>query len=351
MKTQSAVVEKLEVIFDNNNDLKEKFSIGFRVQPSTSIWKDRTIEDFYPFFENWLVFNPRLESSKEYVDKFSEFYVLPNHQGAIPEARNSVRDKRFADWLKEFVIARGEYLDSGESVDIVTEWAKENAVSIGQYKIPAKGFSSFNEFFSRELQEGVRPIYAVDNHAALISPADCDVWKDSGWLSKQSQIEVKGDKYDLACLIGDDKVSNKYINGSALVCFLMPDNYHRFHSPVTGKVTYRKDMDGLYFGTKGFVDYFHERRRSVLEIKMNNAHHVAVVSVGIATISSVELFKNVGNDVRKGDEIGKFEFGGSALVLLFEPNTLKSVIFEDALKSYKFRSTRFMMGQLLGWLG
>ncbi|MDH3998628.1 MAG: phosphatidylserine decarboxylase [Desulfuromonadales bacterium] len=344
------VIAQLVSLFENETELRAKFVYGFIKQPESSPWYGRGIEDFYSFFANWLKFNPRIETAKKYIDEFKMFYTLPEHRGSIPEAREAVIDEKFAEWLKLFVVARGEYLKSSESKSIVKEWAEENAVAIGQCEIPKGGFSSFNDFFTRRLAPGVRPIYAKDDRSSLVSPADCNVWRDSKWLESDSDIRVKGDSYDLVALLGDEQVSKKYRNGSALTCMLMPDNYHRFHAPVSGLVTYRKDMDGLYFGSKGFFDYFYERTRSVVELKMDNGKHVAIASIGIATISSVSIFKDVGDTVGKGEELGMFEYGGSAMVLLFEPNSLQSVVFDDIPSEYEVRGTNFMMGQLLGKL-
>jgi len=346
----SQVVIALKNLFDNNPDLRNKFSTGFASQPDTSFWKGKSIIDFYPFFEEWLHFNPRLSTTREYINKFGEFYKLPHYKGNIEIARKAIRDKRFAKWLKSFVKARGDYLSSSDSKSIVADWAREKSATIGQYVVPKNGFTSFNDFFSRQIKVGARPIYAQDDASALIAPADCDVWRNSSWLSNDSNVKVKGDDYNLVQLLGDEIIASKYKNGEALVCFLNTDNYHRFHAPIAGVVTYRKDMDGLYFGMKGFTDHFHESRRSALEIRSANGRHVAISAVGIATISSVTLNKNVGTKVNKGDEIGKFEFGGSSLVILFEPGYLKSVIFDDVSAIYKFRSTRVSMGQFLGRL-
>jgi phosphatidylserine decarboxylase len=342
--SEQDVISSLEVLFHENPDLVEKFEQGFKAQPNTSCWKGKDYKSLYFFFKEWLYFNPLLSTTKEYTDKFSKFYVLPNHRGSIQPALEAVRDERFVVWLESFVKARGKYLSSSSSIGLIPNWAKEETISIGQYIIPDKGYSSFNDFFSRKIKDGARPIYKIDDPSVVISPADCDVSRNSEW----TKLEVKGDKYSINELLGDSGVADKYKGGVALVCFLNADNYHRFHSPISGQVTFRKDMDGLYFGTKGFFDYFHERRRSAIEIKSRSGKHVAISAVGIGTISSVSLAAKVGDDLIKGDEIGKFMFGGSSLVIFFEPDNFHSAIFDAATKLYKFRSTRMQMGQLLG---
>ena len=168
--------------------------------------------------------------------------------------------------------------------------------------------------------------------------------EDSNWLQGKTEVKVKGDRYNLKELIGDGKIAQKYLNGSGIVCFLLPHNYHRFHSPLEGNIVYKKDIDGLYFGTKGFLDYFHSRRRSVYEIKSKYEKHIAIVAVGIATISSVKLKHNEGQNISKGQELGHFEYGGSTLILLFEPKFLKNTILKDDQK------VSIKMGEELGIL-
>ena len=345
----AGVVTKLIALFEVHSDLKSKFENGFGAQPESSYWHSKSIESLYPFFQEWLIFDPLLNTAKTYIDRFRDFYSLPGHRGQIKEAREAIRDPRFVDWLKKFVEARGAYLNSPLSKPLVDKWIEKKKINIAHYQLPKNGFSSFSEFFTRKIKPGLRPVSGSSDCSIIVSPSDGLVWEDSKWLAdKGEKLAVKGDEYNLEELVADKNLANKYRNGKGVVNFLSTHNYHRFHSPADGEVTYRKDLDGLYFGTKGFVSYFHERRRSVCEIQTESGGSLCLVAIGIATISSVVLNPSKGVHLSKGDEIGHFTYGGSAIVLIFSPGTLSHTLLDEESGPYRVETANMRVGQRLG---
>ena len=175
------VIDNLVELFQNDDHLTKQFRLAFSALPENSEWYGKNIDNFYSFFEEWLYYNPKINSPKEYTDKFKAFYFadIPNSRRKSPihESIEAVTNPKFIEWLKIFVEARGTYLDSSDSLEIVQEWLNDESIRIEDYKIPENGFSSFNDFFTRELKENVRPIYKPNNPSALTSPADCIIWK------------------------------------------------------------------------------------------------------------------------------------------------------------------------------
>lgn len=353
-KTQAQtvdVIEALQLLFRNEPSVKRKFENAFAAQPSSSPWHGKSLDAFYPFFSDWLKFDPLPKTAKQYEDEFKSFYFQPRGAGPIVAGLEAVRDEKFSNWLKSFVSARGAYLDSQASSSVVEAWVKENpTINLAQYIVPPEGYSSFNAFFTRSLKAGARPIDSPNDDSIVVSPADSMVWEDSNWLVDSSSTTlVKGDSYSLDSLVADPKVASRYRNGRGMIAFLNPENYHRFHSPVNGTVTHQQELDGLYFGSKGFVDYFHERRRSICELSLPSGGSVCMITVGIATISSVTLQTQLGQQVHKGMELGNFKHGGSAIVLLFTPKLLSRTLF-DGTQPYVIQTATTLVGHRIGEL-
>ncbi len=240
---------------------------------------------------------------------------------------NFVRDKDFTDWMQKFVHERGVFMDSKDSATVANKWIKDGTIDLSSYQVPEGGFASFNDFFTRKLKSGARSISDPNNNAILISPADCIVSPVSYALTSDQDFEVKGDTYNIAALLGSLEPANKFAGGAAIVCLLYPKDYHRFHAPVTGTVAAKGSLDDkhYYYGFKGLVKYFSEYHRAYYLINTKNSGQVGFVAIGMSDINSVNmpLPVDLTKEVKKGDEIGYFAYGGSGIVMLFEPGILK----------------------------
>jgi phosphatidylserine decarboxylase len=95
-------------------------------------------------------------------------------------------------------------------------------------------YPSFNEFFTRELREGTRPIDA--DPAAIISPVDGTV-SEAGSLDDDRLLQAKGHHYTLrALLAGNAGWERTFAGGSFATIYLAPYNYHRIHMPLPGEL-------------------------------------------------------------------------------------------------------------------
>ncbi|MCP4368886.1 MAG: phosphatidylserine decarboxylase [Deltaproteobacteria bacterium] len=313
MTKHTDIVLKLLDIVNSNEVLRTKIENVLKEQKPESFWYKKSIEDMYNFFDEWLRFLPIIEDVRVYIDRFSEF---DRSSGDI------VRQSPFKEWIGDFVKARGQYMDSGESIHVIDEWLNHPEVNIGDYIVPPNGFKSFNEFFTRKIKPGKRPINSPNDNSILISPADCGIKQMNIDLTKDLKIKVKGMSLNVEQMLGGNPLAKSFVKGDALICSLMPIDYHRFHSPVHGKIVAMDLLAGLYFGIKDFNDFFQEQHRGYFIIETSQYGLVGIVPIGITTISSVNFLRDIGDDVQKGDELGYFAYGGSAIVLLFEPNRM-----------------------------
>ncbi len=313
----TAIVQDLVEILDSNPSLRDQIVDVLNQQEETSFWYGRTIEYMYDFFDEWLVFLPTPADARRYMDAFYEFTDSTDGRAAVLE-------EPFRNWLYEFMLARGRFMDSEASADVIPCWTSDPDVHIDDYVIPADGFQSFNDFFIRHIKPEVRPIAAPSDNAILVSAADSTVMKIANALTEESRIEVKGDSLSVQELLGGDELAEAFLGGKAILCMLSTTDYHRFHSPVAGDVISEAQLAGLYYGmTGGWVDYFFEHRRGYFIFDTDDFGLVGMVSVGMFTISSIEFTQQIGSVVEKGDEVGHFAYGGSAIILLFEPNRVE----------------------------
>jgi phosphatidylserine decarboxylase len=195
-------------------------------------------------------------------------------------------------------------------------------------------YPSFDAFFTRRLRDGCRPISTAD----VVSPAD-------GLLSvvgpvDSGQIAVKRQTYDVAELLGSGVDGAKYEGGAFCVVYLSPRDYHRVHAPVDGSISLVRGITGdLYpvnsIGERHVTGLFVRNNRVVVFIDTPAHGRVAVVLVGATIVGRISVTMipepavPPGDTVlpslpvRRGDELGMFHLGSTAVVL-FEAGTVLS---------------------------
>jgi phosphatidylserine decarboxylase len=330
------VVQRLEYLVDTNATLRGEIEDALRAQTESSFWHDRTLEDMFDFFDEWLVFLPKPDDARKYMDAFYDF-------AGSGKGREIAAKEPLKSWLYEFVVARGQFMDSEESAAALTWWLNDPEMNMQDYIVPPDGYRSFNEFFTRETKPGVRTVDAPDDTSVLTSPADSTILKLADALTSDTELEVKGETLNIRELLAGDGRADKFINGRAMLCMLATTNYHRFHSPVEGNIVAERQLAGLYYGMQGgWVENFFEHRRGYFIFETEKFGHVGMVCVGMFTISSISFLPAEGDLVNKGDELGNFAYGGSAIVLLFEPNRVTFSIPIDE------RPFQVAMGQRIG---
>jgi len=136
-------------------------------------------------------------------------------------------------------------------------------------------------------------------------------------------------------LLGDAYPADakRYRNGALGILRLAPQDYHRFHIPVDGVMGEPRLIDGEYYtvnpmAIRSALDVYGENIRVVVPIDSEVHGRVFVVCVGAMMVGSTVITRKAGERVRRAEELGYFKFGGSTLLLLFEPGVVK---FDDDL--------------------
>lgn len=290
--------------------------------------------------------DPDGNGSQEVYDRLCHFYFLIDQE----VGPNNVVVQSIP-WFSQFLVwyadVWGSFLNTTESfndeildsfINDSPKYRVQDSMINGKPNNPS-GWLTFNQFFARELNSGLRPIANPMNNQVVTMPADCTYRAkyaiDAN--SKIPEITVKQThKFaDINQLLKGSKYSDSFANGTFVHYFLGPYSYHRFHTPVAGKVEESFAIRGQVFLdvdiTEGQFDapdnsegaYEFYQSRGVITIDTTNSPYgdmgiVAVIPIGMAQVSSVNMIATPGKELLKGDEFGYFLFGGSDIIMLFQ---------------------------------
>ena len=212
-----------------------------------------------------------------------------------------------------------------------------------------EGFRSFNEFFSRKLKPDARPIEQAN--AVAVFPAD---GRHLGVqdLSANLGFYVKGQKFDLPKLFQSDELAGRFRKGSLIISRLCPVDYHRFHAPVSGKISEARLINGSLLSVNPIalrkrLSVFWENKRYLCMIDSDYHGKVAQFIVGATCVGSATFTFSQNQRVKKGEELGYFSFGGSSVLTLFEKDRLR--ISEDVQQHSQANiETYAKMGEEMG---
>lgn len=322
-------------------------------------WKGKSIDYFVTYFESWFTFLPQPDGGLGKIVPFTHLYL--NNKVAfyflneLKSRRNNKvpYTKEVFNWTVKFIKERGRFMDSPESLKYISAWLTDPAGKIEDFVIPTGGFKSFNQFFTRQLKPSAkaRPIAEPDDDSIVTASADSEVNFIESDLTLTTELNVKSRQINVKDLLQDSKYAKKFVGGTAISCVLMPNSYHRYHAPVTGKIIESQEVQGIYNGIMDGEDWFNkwnvgesttdfsifeDFHRAYFIIETAKYGCVALVPVGLNTISAIfpSLINNVSSmvppgakpvPVRKGDELGHFAYGGSLNILMFQKGVYNSI--------------------------
>jgi phosphatidylserine decarboxylase len=199
-------------------------------------------------------------------------------------------------------------------------------------------YPSFNEFFTRALRDGARPV--DPDPAALVSPVDGTV-SEAGSLTADRLLQAKGHHYTLAALLaGNAAWERTFAGGSFATIYLAPYNYHRIHMPLAGELRESFYVPGRLFSvnrtTAQLVPGLFSRNERVFCGFDRGGMPWAIILVGALNVGSMatvwhgdvtprrhrEVTALPVTDVlspvtlAKGAELGRFNMGSTVILLL-----------------------------------
>ncbi|EJD39850.1 hypothetical protein AURDEDRAFT_187226 [Auricularia subglabra TFB-10046 SS5] len=246
-----------------------------------------------------------------------------------------LHNARIRKLLVEQSIRQGKIYDSTDSdivVPHIESFIKTYDVDLEQLADPdIKSYKTINEFFSRRLKPGLRPIAAPGDNSVIVSAADCRLTVFSINVDTAKQFWVKGKNFTIPNLLASKGLAEQFGPSPSLAIFrLAPQDYHRFHSPVSGTFG-----DIVHTGTDLYtvnpqavneqLDVFTGNKRDVVVLLTTVGGvniPVAFVAIGALLVGAIGWMNNQGDEVRKGDNIGWFQYGGSTCICVFPTGTV-----------------------------
>lgn len=250
----------------------------------------------------------------------------------------------FMNLIPKNTISRlaGAFARSPFSRLFIPGYIRKFQINVDEAEKSVHEYPNLVEFFTRRLKEGLRPI--AEGERTVVCPVDGKV-SQMGRIEQGRLLQAKGVHYTVEALLGGDKErAKRYDGGTFLTVYLSPTDYHRIHTPLAGRVTEFLYVPGTLFpvnafGVRAVAGLFAKNERLITYFD-TAAGEVALAKVGATIVGSVkvEYDEKAGTNIRggrlqrehlqngpsydKGEEIGRFEFG-STIILLFEPGRVE----------------------------
>lgn len=203
------------------------------------------------------------------------------------------------------------------------------------------GYKSWDDFFTRQLKDGVRPVAEPGNDHVIANACESKAHAVAHNVKMRDHFWVKGQPYSVRDMLAGDALAENFAGGTVYQAFLSALSYHRWHAPVSGTVIKAFVQDGTYFseplfetlasgdlGTQeihvdginvgqGYLSSVATRAIIIIEADNPTIGLMAFVGIGMVEVSTCEITVKEGDHITKGQQTGMFHFGGSSYCLLF----------------------------------
>lgn len=339
--------------------LEESIEKAREINPDKATNPAQTLEEYYDYIDwactamPWNISkNVAAEGLYEKIDQSLNYFYFINDQPLTALEGEGLYNSSlqyaepYRTWLIDFTRAWGEYLSTPESWNAEYYQLVYDDERFGlqtDWYEAAENWSTFNEFFSRHLSSAeVRPIASPEDNSVVSSPADSTpqgVWQvdENSMLVQKEGVAIKSREFNsISQLLGEDSAyGDAFASGVMTHTFLDVHDYHRYHFPVSGTIKEvavipGDDAVGGYVtwdeGTGSYLlnaetpGWQMIETRACVVVDTEEYGLVALLPIGMSQVSSVNLEESVkvGSQVKKGDALGWFLFGGSDFVMLFQ---------------------------------
>jgi len=222
-------------------------------------------------------------------------------------------------------------------------------IDVDEAEMALHEYPSLNRFFTRSLKEGARTVDRRKN--SIVSPVDGTVSR-FGEITEGRMIQAKGIDYTLSDLLESSRYRDRFEDGSYIVIYLSPRDYHRIHSPHEGKIIGYSYTPGKLFAVNriavsGVAGLFPKNERLTSFIETDSGL-IALIKVGAVNVGKIRVnYDTIRTNrwirfasrktykepfpIDRGEEVGRFEMG-STVILLFEKGRMK---FSPEIKNEK----------------
>lgn len=238
----------------------------------------------------------------------------------------------------------GVVLNSSYTRILIPPFIKKNKINMKEYE--DRTYSSYNDFFTRKLNEGMRKIDFQPSH--LIAP--CDGKLSVYHINKDSHFIIKNTPYTLKSLLKNKKLADYYENGILLLFRLTVDDYHRYCYIDNGIKSKNYRVKGVFHTVNPLanevVPVYKENTREYSVLYSENCGRVVFMEVGAMLVGKIVNYHEEAS-VKRGEEKGRFEFGGSTIIVCLEKGRIaidKDILYNSA----RGIETLVKMGEKIG---
>lgn len=265
-----------------------------------------------------------------------KFKAILNYWGCYlksPDSASVLTDGTPEDWFSHPALEAIASIDPfrGEGDD--PEDAMQNFIY--NFKCdPEKehwGFKSWDDFFTREFNEGRRPLPEDDDKNTIVNACESAPYRIAFGVQKFDTFWIKAQPYSIEFMLNNSEYVDDFVGGTVYQAFLSAKSYHRWHCPVDGVIKDAYVVDGSYYAealsegfdpagpndSQGYITEVATRALIFIESDNSDIGLMCFMPVGMSEVSSCDIFVKNGQRVRKGEQLGTFHFGGSTHCLLF----------------------------------
>lgn len=344
-----AIVQQLRALIDTHG-WENDFELAIRsaqARDVPGIHEIQSVDDYLGYVNDLVTWAPRERGdSRLMYERMAKLYFfldqepLKRLQSPIQPSQRPATLTPLSQWIVDYANASGAYLDTLESAKDVESFRTDPAFNWDEYMPPPSGYKTFNQFFARHVKPGMRPIAALHDDAILVAPADSTFvgWWQVSQKSKiyvENKLSIKGIQWSIHQLLEGSEYADRFKGGIFAHSFLNVFDYHRWHAPVRGKVLEARVLQGqAYLDIRAKATMVDGKQVNVLDAVDGTGYQfvqtrgliviespvglVACLPMGMGQVSSVVITAEEGVTLRKGEELGYFQFGGSDFVMVFE---------------------------------
>ena len=239
----------------------------------------------------------------------------------------------------------GKFLSTRFSRRIIPSFVKKNHIDLSIYE--KQEFDSYNAFFTRKIKAEQRPIN--DQKNVLISPSDGKVTAYP--ITQKGRFWIKHTQYTAAQLLKDERLAERYMGGWIYVIRLTVDDYHRYCYVADGRKSRQRKIRGVLHTVNPVANdcypIYKMNSREYCLLKTKEFGIILLMEVGALMVGKINNHEEDSAQVKRGDEKGMFEFGGSTIVVMTEPGMIEPD--KDIIRNTKAQAeTLIKMGEPIG---
>ena len=217
---------------------------------------------------------------------------------------------RLGGWYMSRIFSRG----------MIKSFIKKNNIDMSQFQ--EANYRCYNDFFTRKIRPEARPVDMDASH--LISPCDCKLTVLP--ITRDCRLMLKNTEYTVESLLRDPELAAAYEGGTAMIFRLCVDDYHRYCYVCDGEQSDIVHIPGAFHTVNPIAnDYFPIYKENTREYTvLHTAGFGDIVTMEVGALMVGKIVNHVGKaQVRRGEEKGFFQFGGSTIVLLMQKDTVR----------------------------